>query len=546
MKATVAPSAAFRQVASLREDDRSAPSTSSALHQPSLASCSGTSSGLGARNPRPDTRSVRGPHTASPRRPHDGADISNAPPPGNDPPDGSTGAAGDGGNGGTAAGNPPDSQRARGRGRRGRGSDEGGRADGGPRGGAFRRFREQTYDVFRPQPTLPGALAVLGLLFALGLGLGIPLLLASLRVVEIRIRYDNADPLATAAGGNISDVGWDPQRALWASGDDGVRQSLTLTVPRAMRPPIFVMYELEGLYGTHKRYVRSASWEQLKGGHPPASSLDICQPRVYLGGRPNASLPSSGLIHPCGLRATSLFNDTFALEADAATCGPAAAAAGGSSGGVSGASGGSGGGSSGSVGGRRAAGRLLLLQHQTAGTATASLLLGRRLRQQQQQQQQRPESAALRPDGAGRQFAPLALDEQGIKWPLEVRHLYGMYNATNLNSVPALRTGGGLDEPVAAEGHFQVWMRPSARPTALKLYGVLHEQLPAGCVLRLHVANRYNSYGWGGAKRVVLTTQSWYGMRNLVVPCALLAVAAAALASAALLLGLSTCLKRAA
>ncbi|EFJ41970.1 hypothetical protein VOLCADRAFT_98043 [Volvox carteri f. nagariensis] len=320
------------------------------------------------------------------------------------------------------------------------------RCRGDPHGGALRRFREQTYDVFRPQTTLPGALAVLGVLFALGLGLGVPLLVASLRVVEVRAR-----PIHRRL---------DPQATLWASGDAGVRQILTLTIPRTMRPPIYMLYEIEGLYGTHKRYIRSINWEQLSGQQMPASSLEI---------------------------ATSLFNDTFTLEADSATCGKAATAA-----------------------------------TDTAARATGS------------------SSGA----SGTTVFAPLALDEHGILWPLVARNLYGMYNATNLNSVPAFRTGGSLNQPVGMAGHFQVWMQASARPTAAKLYGTLNEQLPAGCVLRLHVANRYNSYGWGGAKNVVLTTQSWYGMRNLVLPCVLLAVAAGALGGAALLLGLGTCLKR--
>ncbi len=66
------------------------------------------------------------------------------------------------------------------------------------------------------------------------------------------------------------------QAALWAAGDAGAPQSLTLTVSRTMRPPIFLLYELGGLYGTHKRYVRSVSWEQLSGQPVPASSLDMC------------------------------------------------------------------------------------------------------------------------------------------------------------------------------------------------------------------------------------------------------------------------------
>ncbi|KXZ53793.1 hypothetical protein GPECTOR_6g711 [Gonium pectorale] len=186
-----------------------------------------------------------------------------------------------------------------------------------PRGGAFRRFREQTYDVFRPAPTLPGALAILAVVFVVGLGLGVPLLVASLRVVELRLRYDDAPPLA-AAGSRL-----ERQRVLWAAGDAGVAQTLHTTVPRAMYPPLYLLYELPGFFATHKRYIRSASWEQLAGRPVGPGDLSRCEPALYLGGHPNVSLPSSGLVNPCGLRAAAFFNDTYTLEADPATCGNA-------------------------------------------------------------------------------------------------------------------------------------------------------------------------------------------------------------------------------
>ena len=67
----------------------------------------------------------------------------------------------------------------------------------------------------------------------------------------------------------------------------------------------------------------------------------------------------------------------------------------------------------------------------------------------------------------------------------------------------------------------------------------MRQPLPAGCTLALNVTNRYNAYAWGGSKEVVLTSQSWYGMRNFVMPAVLLGVSALALAGAALLLGLA-------
>ena len=42
--------------------------------------------------------------------------------------------------------------------------------------------------------------------------------------------------------------------------------------------------------------------------------------------------------------------------------------------------------------------------------------------------------------------------------------------------------------------------------------------------MQLTVANRYNTYSFGGSKRVILTTNSWIGGRNLVLPIVYLIV----------------------
>lgn len=54
-----------------------------------------------------------------------------------------------------------------------------------------------------------------------------------------------------------------------------------------------------------RRYVRSRSDAQLRGGDPAPGALASCDPQLFQGG--NASL----VIEPCGLVAWSLFNDSF-------------------------------------------------------------------------------------------------------------------------------------------------------------------------------------------------------------------------------------------
>ncbi len=231
------------------------------------------------------------------------------------------------------------------------------------------------------------------------------------------------------------------QRALWDADARNVPLPavLTLVVPphgRPMGPPVYLLYEITGLYGTHKRYVRSVSWEQLSGGRPGPDALDACRPARYLGREdvPNASLPDSGLVDPCGLRAHSLFNDSFTLEADPDTCGldKEAGAGGGSAVG------------SGAGGGAPAGSRRALASESAAAAAGGG------------------------GSGGGTAFLPLPLDESAAFWPGGTHRLYGApYNATNLNPAGAeygpLRGGGGLSRPVGQDPRLEAWMRPSAR-----------------------------------------------------------------------------------
>jgi LEM3 (ligand-effect modulator 3) family / CDC50 family len=56
-----------------------------------------------------------------------------------------------------------------------------------------------------------------------------------------------------------------------------------------------------------------------------------------------------------------------------------------------------------------------------------------------------------------------------------------------------------------------VWMRPAALPKFRKLYGVIEVDLDANNVVSIHIANNYNSYSFGGAKKVIMTTSKWLG-----------------------------------
>lgn len=59
-----------------------------------------------------------------------------------------------------------------------------------------------------------------------------------------------------------------------------------------------------------------------------------------------------------------------------------------------------------------------------------------------------------------------------------------------------------------------MWMRTAALPSFRKLYGRIEEDLDAGDVIVVNLMNNYNTYSFGGKKKLVLSTSSWLGGRN--------------------------------
>lgn len=57
-------------------------------------------------------------------------------------------------------------------------------------------------------------------------------------------------------------------------------------------------------------------------------------------------------------------------------------------------------------------------------------------------------------------------------------------------------------------------MRTAALPTFRKLYGKIEQDLNANQKITVVVQNNYNTYSFGGKKRLVLSTTSWIGGKN--------------------------------
>ncbi|KAG6382563.1 hypothetical protein SASPL_157763 [Salvia splendens] len=158
----------------------------------------------------------------------------------------------------------------------------------------YSRFTQQELPACKP--ILTPAL-VIGILMCLGIifiPIGLLALSASENVVEVVDRYDDVCiPSTDQKVGFIKDP---------ATNKTCIR---TFTIPKKMRKPVYVYYQLDNFYQNHRRYVKSRSDRQL--WNPKAeSSTTPCDPEGQTGdGKP---------IVPCGLIAWSLFNDTYMLS----------------------------------------------------------------------------------------------------------------------------------------------------------------------------------------------------------------------------------------
>ncbi|KAF3448801.1 hypothetical protein FNV43_RR09514 [Rhamnella rubrinervis] len=128
--------------------------------------------------------------------------------------------------------------------------------------------------------------------------IGVASLYASRDVVEIIDRYET-DCLPENSRSNKD------QKVQYIQGPGNKTCSRTIRVPKHMKKPIYVYYQLDNFYQNHRRYVKSRSDEQLRK-NSSASDVDACKPEDNgVNGLP---------IVPCGLIAWSLFNDTYTFS----------------------------------------------------------------------------------------------------------------------------------------------------------------------------------------------------------------------------------------
>lgn len=81
----------------------------------------------------------------------------------------------------------------------------------------------------------------------------------------------------------------------------------SLTVPKPMKNPVYIYYQLDNFYQNHRRYVKSRSDMQLRS-KADENKVKTCAPEDLT--------DNKAPIVPCGLIAWSLFNDTYKFSRD--------------------------------------------------------------------------------------------------------------------------------------------------------------------------------------------------------------------------------------
>ncbi|GAA0143874.1 hypothetical protein LIER_35826 [Lithospermum erythrorhizon] len=110
----------------------------------------------------------------------------------------------------------------------------------------------------------------------------------------------------------------------------------------------------------------------------------------------------------------------------------------------------------------------------------------------------------------------LRVDRKNIAWKSDREHKFGKHVYPINFQNGTLIGGAKLDPsiPLSDQEDLIVWMRTAALPSFRKLYGRIEQDLDANDVINVSLLNNYNTYSFGGSKKIVLSTSSWLGGRN--------------------------------
>ncbi|KAK1571259.1 hypothetical protein Q3G72_014201 [Acer saccharum] len=278
-------------------------------------------------------------------------------------------------------------------------------------------FSQQELPAFKLILTPGSVIASFLLLGIIFIPIGLASLVASEKVVEVVYRYD-LDCVPSNYTNNKLGFIQNPQI------DKTCHKKLT--IPKDMKSPIFVYYEIRGFYQNHRRYVTSKSEKQLMKKSYESETVSCSQ---------EANTSNNATIVPCGLIAWSLFNDTYGFTIE---------------------------------------------------------------------------------------DKPLPINKKNIAWQSDTKNKFGSDVYPQNFQSGSLVGGAKLNStiPLSEQEDLIVWMRTAAMPHFRKLYGKIERDLKAKDVITSEIQNNYNIYGFDGQKKLVLSTATWIGGKNIFLAVA--------------------------
>ncbi|CAL2244515.1 unnamed protein product [Prunus armeniaca] len=284
----------------------------------------------------------------------------------------------------------------------------------------YSKFTQQELSACKPILTPGWVISIFVTIGIVFIPIGFASLFASERVVEIIDHYDkDCVPLRYT----------DDKLAFIQSSKTNKTCIRRLTVPKQMKSPVYIYYQLDHFYQNHRRYVKSRSDSQLRS-KSDENKTSTCAPERN---SPN------GTIVPCGLIAWSLFNDTYKFSV---------------------------------------------------------------------------------------KNKQLGVNKKDITWKSDQGNKFGSDVYPKNFQSGGLIGGAKLNSsiPLSEQEDLIVWMRTAALPTFRKLYGRIEVDLEANDVVIVTIENNYNTYSFGGNKKLVLSTASWIGGKNYLLGVAYLTV----------------------
>ena len=167
------------------------------------------------------------------------------------------------------------------------------------------RFKQQTLPAWRPIPSFRSTMITFTVFGVIFLGLGVLLYIMSDQIQEVGVtNYDDNDLCKDKTTGQAKPT-----------------CNVDFWVNDTIKAPVYIYYQLDNFYQNHRRYVKSRSFNQLKGDWLTVDKLADCDPIKKVGdlsdnqkyNKNNKKMDDADPAVPCGLVAKSYFNDTYLI-----------------------------------------------------------------------------------------------------------------------------------------------------------------------------------------------------------------------------------------